>query len=136
MQSFDALILNKSAFFASLTRHSMPKANQEPDPNRRQTHATNATAHPGKVVLEVLADRRPQEDIENDKKAKQARCEARERKKIGKAKAIKSIADFENEMALDDEIRKTTFPRYQTEGKHYDSSVVAHHAPAFSECPI
>jgi hypothetical protein len=48
----------------------MPKANQEPDPNRCQTRPTNANAHPGKVVLEALAVRRKQEDIEAEKNAR------------------------------------------------------------------
>jgi hypothetical protein len=33
-------------------------------------HATNANAHPGKVVMEVLGGRQKKEDIENDKKSK------------------------------------------------------------------
>ena len=99
----------------------MPKANHEPDPNRRQTRATNANAHPGQVVLDALGGRRRQEEIEKDKQAQKERREARERKKVEKQEAIKSVADFENKMALNDKIQETKFPRHQTEGKQSGS---------------
>jgi len=94
----------------------MPKPNQLPDPNRRQTRATNANAHPGRVVKEVLAVRRKKEDIEEEKKAHDERCEARERKKTNAKASIMDIAHFEHEMALGDRAEETMFPRRQTEG--------------------
>jgi hypothetical protein len=94
----------------------MPKVNQQPDPNWRQTRATNANAHPGKVVMAVLGGRRKKEDIEDDKKSKLERREARERKKNEEREAIKKIANFENKMALHDQRQETSFPRHQTEG--------------------
>jgi hypothetical protein len=94
----------------------MPKVNQQEDPNRRQTRATNANAHPGNVVKDVLAVRRKREDIEDEKNAKNERREARKRKKADAKVAIRDIADFENEMALDDRAKETKFPRHQTKG--------------------
>ena len=110
----------------------MPKVNHEPDSNRRQTRAANANAHPGRVVMDVLGGRRKQEDIEKDKEAKKGRREARERKKVEKQVAIGAIAEFENRMALDDEIQGTKFPRRQSEGKSSDSFVIymTHNAPS------
>jgi len=96
--------------------NSMPKANQQPDPNRRQTRATNANAHPGNVVMEVLGGRRKQEDIEKEKEAKLERRKARERKNVEQQVAIKNIANFENRMALHDKAEEAMFPRRQTEG--------------------
>jgi len=91
----------------------MPKANQPPDPNRRQTRPTNANAHPGKV-LEVLAVRRKPEDIASEKKAKNKRRNAREEKRTNEQVAIMDIADFENEMAVEDKEQRAQFPRHQT----------------------
>ena len=95
----------------------MPKVNQQPDTNRRQTRATNANAHPGRVVMEVLGGRRKQEDIERDKEGKKERRDARERKKMEKLGAIEAIAEYENEMAVDDKVQGTRFPQHQSEGK-------------------
>jgi hypothetical protein len=96
----------------------MPKVNQlpGPDPNRRQTRATNANAHPGNVVMEVLAVRRKRDDIEKEKKAKAERRKARQTKDAIHRVAIDDIAEFENQMALDDRTQGTKFPRHQTEG--------------------
>jgi len=94
----------------------MPKANQQRDPNRCQTRATNADAHPGNVVKEILAVRRKQEDIDDEKNARNGRREARKRKEAAAKKSITDIADFENEMALDDRAQEAKFPRRQTEG--------------------
>lgn len=102
----------------------MPKVNHQPDSDRRQTRAANANAHPGRVVKDVLGGRRKQEDIEKDKEAKKERRETRERKKVEKRVAIGAIAEFENRMALDDEIQGTKFPRRQSEGKPSDSFVI------------
>jgi hypothetical protein len=94
-------------------RHCIPKSL---DPNRRQTRATNATAHPGNVVKDVLAVRRKQEDIEEEKKDRNERQKAQEKKKADAQVAIKHIADFENDMALEDRTQETRFPQHQTEG--------------------
>jgi hypothetical protein len=94
--------------------NNMPKANQEPDPNRRQTRPTNANAHPGKVVLEALAVRRKREDIEAENNAWDGRCQSRESKKANERAAVVDIANFENQMACDDRTEVTVFPRHQT----------------------
>jgi len=95
----------------------MPKARTEPDPNRRQTRPKNAFAHPGKVVLEALAVRRKPEDIENEKKERNKRQEAKAKKDAHTKIAIKDIAQFEHQMALDDKAQEAKFPRYETEGE-------------------
>jgi hypothetical protein len=95
----------------------MPKANQQPDSERRQTRPTNANAHPGKVAMERLAVRRKTEDIECEKKVRDERREAREKKKADARAAVNEIALFENEMALDDEEQVAKHPRRQAESK-------------------
>lgn len=99
----------------------MPKVNPEPDPNRRQTRPANANAHPGKAAMEVLAVRRKREDIDAEKKARDGRHQTRERKKVNKQAAVIDIADFENQMALDDINDETRFPRHQTIRKYSGS---------------
>ena len=96
----------------------MPKVYQQPDSDssRRQTRATNANAHPGRVVMEVLGSRRKQEDIKKDKKAKRERHENREKKKTQKLATVKNIADFEDRMALRNKAEDSSFPRRRTEG--------------------
>lgn len=100
----------------------MPKVNREPDPNRRQTRPTNATAHPGKAAMEVLAVRRKRKDIDAEKKARDGRRQARERKKVNERAAVMDIADFENQMALDDINDETRFPRHKTKRKYSSGS--------------
>jgi hypothetical protein len=92
----------------------MPEANQQPDPNRRQTRAANANAHPGRIVMAV---RRNGEVIEDEKKVRKERQNTREKKLAYKQAAIEDIAAFENKMALDDKAREISFPRHQTEGR-------------------
>lgn len=93
----------------------MPKDNQQPDPNRRQTRATNATAHPGLIVMEAQR-RQKKEDIEGEKKTRNELRKAREEKRASKRAVVMDIAEFENQMALDDRSEETTFPRHQIEG--------------------
>lgn len=83
----------------------------------RQTRPTNANAHPGKAAMEVLAVRRKQEDIDNEKKVQDERRKAREKKKVNGLAAIEDIAEFENKMAFDDKEHLAKFPRRQTESK-------------------
>lgn len=94
----------------------MPKASTEPDPNRRQTRSKNAFAHPGRVVLEALAVRRRPEEIENEKKARNQRQKAKAKKNAHKKVAIKDIAQFELQMALDNKAEEASFPRHKSEG--------------------
>jgi len=93
----------------------MPKGNQQPDPNRRQTRPANANAHPGRIALEALAVRRKPEEIESEKQAKKEQRKAREEKKAKKQTAVMDIAEFENEMAMEDIEQKAKFPRRQGE---------------------
>ena len=114
----------------------MPNANQEPNPNRRQTRAANANAHPGRVVMEVLGGRRNQEELEKEKEAKRNRRDAREKKKTKERVAIESIADFEDNMALVDKNQETEFPRHQTEGRKSGLSLDTKcYTTTFSEYP-
>jgi hypothetical protein len=95
----------------------MPKAKQPPDPtNRRQTRPGNANAHPGKVAMETLAVHRKQEVIDEEKKDRDERRQKRETKKAKEQVAILEIADFEDEMALDNIEEESHFPRRQTKG--------------------
>lgn len=95
----------------------MPKANQQPVPNRPQTRSANANAHPGRVVIEALAVRRKPEDIELEKQIKKERREIRAKKRADAQAAVMNIADFENNMAVDTIREEQSFPRRQPEGK-------------------
>lgn len=50
--------------------------------HRMRTRSRNATAHPGKVVMDSGRSRRTREEVELEKKQKQARKDEEERKKI------------------------------------------------------
>ncbi len=103
----------------------MPKVYQQSgNPNRCQTRAKNANAHPGNVIKEVLGNRRKPEEIEKDKKAREERREAKEQRKANNQRSIQQIADFENTMALQDQVEETSFPRRQTEGTQLDFSLL------------
>jgi hypothetical protein len=91
----------------------MPKVNQQPDPNRRQTRSTNANTHPGRIVIEAIRVRRSKEAIEDDKRARDEKRQAREAKKANKQAAVTEIAEFENQMALDNRDEEIKFPRYK-----------------------
>ena len=91
----------------------MPKVNQQPDPNRRQTRSTNANTHPGRIVIEAGRVRRSKEAIEDDKRVRDEKHQAREAKKAKKQAAVTEIAEFENQMALDDRDEEIEFPRYK-----------------------
>jgi DNA-binding protein H-NS len=93
----------------------MPKVTQQPDPNRVQTRSKNANAHPGRAVMEALAVRRKPEDIEIEKQVKKERRKARAKKKADAQMAVLDIADFENNMAVDNIREETSFPRRQLE---------------------
>jgi DNA-binding protein H-NS len=88
----------------------MAKISQQPETNQRQTRAKNANTHPGRAAMEALAVRRTREVIELEKKAKEERRQAREKKKADREAAVKDIADFENRMALDDFEQEAQFP--------------------------
>ena len=95
----------------------MPKASTEPDPNWRQTCSKNAFAHPGKVILDTLVVRRKPEVIENEKKERNKRQEAKAKKDAHTKVAIKDIAQFEHKMALDDKAHEAKFSQHETEGE-------------------
>lgn len=96
--------------------NNMPKANPEPDPNRRQTRSKNAFAHPGKIVLEANGKRKP-EEIENEKKERNERQKAKAKKKTHIKANNKDIAQFEHQMVLDDKAQEARIPRHETDGK-------------------
>lgn len=94
----------------------MSEANQQPDPGRHQTRPANAHAHPSIAAKEALAVRRKKEDIEREKQVKNERRRVREKKKADAKKAVIDIAEFENDMAVDDMYEEKKFPRHQSEG--------------------
>jgi len=94
-----------------------PKVIQPPDPDRRQTRPGNANAHPGKIVMEASV-RRKQEVIDEEKEERSKRRESREKISANKKTAVIDIADFENEMALNDMEMEAQFPRRQSKGMY------------------
>jgi len=96
----------------------MPKDDTEPVLNRCRTRPANANAHPGRVVMETLAVRRKQEDIQAEKEACEARRQKKERRKADEQDAVIDVADFENQMALDDMNDEAGIPRHLTKCKY------------------
>jgi hypothetical protein len=92
-------------------------SNHLPDPNRIQTRPKNATAHPGKVAMESLAVRRKTEEIEQEKRVKNERRQAREQKKVDSQAAVLDIAEYEDKMVVDDAEEKLRFPRRKLMGE-------------------
>ena len=96
----------------------MPEVNQQSDSNRRRTRPGNANAHPGRAAMEVLAVWQKKAEIEDEKEAQDERHKARQQKKSSKQAAVLDVADFENDMAIDDKAEKMKFPRNLTEGAY------------------
>jgi hypothetical protein len=66
--------------------------------------------------METLGVRHKKEEIENDKKAKLERRQAKEDRKAKEQTAAMDIAEFENRMAVDDIAQEAMFPRHQSKG--------------------
>jgi hypothetical protein len=62
--------------------------------------------------MEMLGVRHKKEEIENDKKAKLERRQAKEDRKAKEQTAAMDIAEFENRMAVDDIAQEAMFPRH------------------------
>lgn len=115
--------------------NNMPKASPGPDPNQCRTRSKNAFAHPGRVIKEVLAVRRKPEEIEKEKKERNERQEAKAKKDAHKKAAIKDIAQFEHQMALDDKEQEARFPRHETEGEFkltHSQQVIVMYSPSLN----
>jgi hypothetical protein len=91
----------------------MPHETREPDPNQRQTRSKNATAHPGKVVIEATG-RCDREVIENEKRIQDERCQLQETKKAAEKAAVVEVARLENKMRFEDTVEVNKFPRHQS----------------------
>ena len=81
-----------------------------PNPNRIQTRAKNAFTHPGKIVSEELRVRRRPEELEEEKRLRTERRQAREQKEAALRSAVLEVAEFENKMAADDTESQAKFP--------------------------
>ena len=66
--------------------------------------------------MEALAVWQKKEDIESEKQVKNERRQVREKKMADAEKAVIDIAEFENDMAIDDTYEEKRFPRHQSEG--------------------
>jgi hypothetical protein len=95
-----------------------PRANSpvEPDPNRIQTRPKNATTHPGRIINETVV-RRSAEEISAEKNAKEERRQVRKKKEVDLKAAAVDIAEYENEMAVDDAGEVARFPRSKPKGE-------------------
>jgi hypothetical protein len=96
-----------------LTSHVdiMPPEN----PFRQQTRSRNANAHPGEILIKA-SGRRSQEEIQEEKQAKEARRQARETKEANQNAAILRVAKFENRMSIEETMEEETFPRRRATG--------------------
>jgi hypothetical protein len=89
----------------------------EPDSDTRQTRmttrASNATAHPGKVLQEGSRVRRSKQEVKEAKKMKQAKKEEKERN-MAEAKALEAVGKaFVAQREAEDVARD--FPRHRND---------------------
>jgi hypothetical protein len=92
-------------------RSSKANHGETPDPNRLQTRSKNASTHPGHILLD-----RPVE-VEDEKRVRNERRQARQQKKVDLQAAVLDIAAFENQMAVDDAEVVVRFPQHKPKGE-------------------
>ena len=85
----------------------------KPDPNRVSTRPKNATTRPGQVVLAQCSTRRPESIIQAEKAEKAAYRAKKEQQHIEQHEAAQAIAEYEQDMAINDAIDDNQFPRHQ-----------------------
>ena len=83
------------------------------DPNRLSTRPRNAVTHPGNIVQSQCSTRRPESVIQAEKAEKAAKRAKKEQQKIKKGEAAKAIAEYEQDMDINDTVEDAKFPRHR-----------------------
>jgi hypothetical protein len=89
------------------------KSPNKPDPNRIATRPKNAVTHPGQIVHTQCTTRRPESVIQAEKAEKAAKRAKKEQQSIKQNEAADAIAEYEQDMVINDAIEDAQFPRYR-----------------------
>lgn len=89
------------------------KSPGKPDPNRISTRPKNAATHPGQVVQTQCSTRRPESIVQAEKAEKAAKRAKKEQQRIEQDEAADAIAEYEQDMVINDAIEDTQFPRHR-----------------------
>ena len=84
----------------------------QPDPNRIPTRPKNAATHPGEVHTQC-SNRRPESVIQAEKAEKAAKRARKEQKIIKQDEAAEAIAEYEQDMVINDTAEDAQFPRHR-----------------------
>jgi hypothetical protein len=93
------------------------KSPTKPDPNRISTRPRNAVTHPGQVVHSQCSTRRPESVIQAEKAEKAAKRAKKEQQKVKQGEAAEAIAEYEEDMVINDAIEDNQFPRHRDEAR-------------------
>jgi hypothetical protein len=88
-------------------------SSSKPDPNRISTRPKNAATHPGQIVQTLCSTRRPESIIQAEKAEKAAKRAKKEQQSIKQNEAAEAIAEYEQDMVINDTIEDAQFPRHQ-----------------------
>ena len=91
---------------------SSKKSPSKPDPNRMSTRPKNADSHPGRVHTEC-STRRPESIIQAEKAEKAAKRAKKEQQHVKQNETAEAIAEYEQNMVINDAIEDTQFPRHR-----------------------
>jgi hypothetical protein len=90
------------------------KSPPKPDPNRIPTRPKNAVTHPGQVVHTECSTRRSESIIQAEKAEKAAkRAKKEQQRRIKQDETAEAIAEYEQDMAINDTIEDAQFPRHR-----------------------
>ena len=87
------------------------KSPTKPDPNRIATHPKNAVTHPGQIVHTQCSTWHPKSIIQAKKAKKAAKHAKKEQQIIKQDEAASPIAEYEQDMVINDAIEDAQFPR-------------------------
>ena len=102
------------------------KPPSKPDPNRVATRPKNAVTHPGQVVHTQCSTRRPESIIQAEKAEKAAKPAKKEQQSSKLDETAEAIAEYEQDMVVNDAIEEALFPRHRDKaGMSYSLTVYA-----------
>lgn len=84
---------------------------RKPDPKRIATRSKNAATHPGQVVHDECSVRRPDSIVQAEKAEKAAKRAKKEQQRVEQQEAAVAIAEYEQEMVINDVAEDARFPR-------------------------
>jgi hypothetical protein len=89
------------------------KSPSKSDPSRIFTRPKNAAMHPCQVVYTECSNRRPESVIQAEKAQKAAKRAQKEQRHTQQDELAGAIAEYEQDMAVEDAVEDTQFPRHR-----------------------